>query len=463
MYTQAYFEDIQEQIAKELNSATSSIHIAVAWFTDKELFSQLCNKALNGINVELLLMDDEINRNSGIDFQSLIASHGKLWQIKTDGDTRLMHNKFCIIDSETIINGSYNWTKKAKHNHESITIIKESKDLAIQFLDEFNKLKKSYFGIEPKNLILDYNYLIIRLDTLKNAILLSDTEDINHQISKIRIAIENVKDDKISVVSDILKSALERRFTDAVKSINEFGIKLRSLIVFIDEELSALKLETLSLELQISSLENEKAEIEKLIHDFEIAYNKELGELISSILELRKEKFRKEAERDPSKKKEYEDAEKDFSDFNSNYQVIKNEKQFDLSESEKLELKQKYRQASKYCHPDVVAEQFKAEAGKVFIDLKNAYDKNDLATVNRILRDLEKNIFLSNSSDVSEKDVLKAILRNLKFKRSSLEKNVESLKTTDTYKTVSSIIDWADYFSSLQSKLTIEFKELKNE
>ena len=145
MHTQAYFENIQNQISKELFSAKSSIHIAVAWFSDKELFSLLCKKAKEGILVELLLMNDEINSSSGIDYQSLVASKGKLWQIKTDGDNRLMHNKFCVIDNETIINGSYNWTKKAKHNHESITIIKESPDLALQFLNEFRKLKKLYF------------------------------------------------------------------------------------------------------------------------------------------------------------------------------------------------------------------------------------------------------------------------------------------------------------------------------
>ena len=445
MYTQAYFENIQDQISIELLAAKTTIHIAVAWFTDIELFNRLCIKASEGICVELLLMDDEINRNSDIDYHKLENYSGKLWLIKADEDARLMHNKFCIIDNETIINGSYNWTKKAKHNHESITIIKESPDLALQFLDEFNKIKKSYFGIEQENLILDYNNLIIRLDNLKNAIILSDSEDINHQISKIRVAIKNVKDKNISVIPDILQSAIDRRFSDTVKSINEFSVKFRSLIVYFDEELSALKLETHSLELQISALENEKAEIEKLIHDFEIAYNNELGELISNILELRKEKLRKEAENDPTKKKEYEDAQRDFSDFNNNYQVIKNENQFDLSESERIELKQKYRQASKYCHPDVVAEQFKVEAGKVFIDLKNAYDRNDLEKVNRILHDLEKNTFLSNSSDVSEKDVLKVIIRNLRFKRSSLEKNVESLKTADIYKTISSIIDWTDY------------------
>ena len=38
MKTQAYFENIQEQILIELESARISVIIAVAWFTDKKLF-----------------------------------------------------------------------------------------------------------------------------------------------------------------------------------------------------------------------------------------------------------------------------------------------------------------------------------------------------------------------------------------------------------------------------------------
>jgi hypothetical protein len=460
MYTQAYFENIQEQISKELISAKTSIHIAVAWFTDKELFRQLCNKVSGGVGVELLLMDDEINQNSGIDYRTLIAPLGKLWLIKPDDDNRLMHNKFCIIDNETIINGSYNWTKKAKHNHESITIIKDSPDLALQFLDEFNKLKKTYFGIELENLILDYNKLIIRLDTLKNAILLSDNEDINQQISKIRIAIKNVKDDNIAVIPDILQSAIEHRFSDAVKLINDFSTKFRSLIIYLDEELSALKLEARALEIQISTLEDELIEIEKQIHDFEVAYNKELGELILRILDLRREKFRKTAEKDSSTKHLFEESEKDFNEFNSNYESVKLEKRIQLSDEDKSELKEKFRKASKLCHPDVVSDHFKEEAEKIFISLKEAYDNNDLEKIRSILYNLENGIFINKSIELKEKDKLKSLVVFLKHKRIELEQSIENLRKSGSYIEISSIDDLNSYLFEKKSCFLNELSKL---
>ena len=127
MQTQAYFEDIQHYIKKELNKASQSICIAVAWFTDAELFNILYEKATSGISVELIIMDDAINRRSGIDFNLLGNNKSKVWKIRSskNNDT-LMHNKFCVIDSSTIINGSYNWTKRAQQNYESITIITEA-------------------------------------------------------------------------------------------------------------------------------------------------------------------------------------------------------------------------------------------------------------------------------------------------------------------------------------------------
>jgi hypothetical protein len=38
MQTQAYFENIQQQLIIELEKAQQSIYIAVAWFTDGKLF-----------------------------------------------------------------------------------------------------------------------------------------------------------------------------------------------------------------------------------------------------------------------------------------------------------------------------------------------------------------------------------------------------------------------------------------
>ena len=62
METQAYFEDIQHYILKELRKARTSILVAVAWFTDKELYEVLCLKASDGVKVEVLITNDRINK-----------------------------------------------------------------------------------------------------------------------------------------------------------------------------------------------------------------------------------------------------------------------------------------------------------------------------------------------------------------------------------------------------------------
>lgn len=61
MQTQAYFEDIQPQIVKELQTAQHSIYVAVAWFTDQELYEIICRKAREQVTVSVLILNDEIN------------------------------------------------------------------------------------------------------------------------------------------------------------------------------------------------------------------------------------------------------------------------------------------------------------------------------------------------------------------------------------------------------------------
>ncbi len=117
MQTQAYFENIQEQIIKHLNNARYSVTIAVAWFTDKDIFDVLLKISNQKVKVQLLILSDDINLDSGIDYKLLNEAGGNVWLLPLKDN--LMHNKFCVIDENTVINGSYNWTNKAKYNHES--------------------------------------------------------------------------------------------------------------------------------------------------------------------------------------------------------------------------------------------------------------------------------------------------------------------------------------------------------
>ncbi|RHN33217.1 DUF1669 domain-containing protein [Collinsella sp. AF29-7AC] len=47
-----------------------------------------------------------------------------------------MHDKFCIIDFEYVMHGSYNWTKTAEHNDETLATAID-RDYVKKFSDEF--------------------------------------------------------------------------------------------------------------------------------------------------------------------------------------------------------------------------------------------------------------------------------------------------------------------------------------
>lgn len=137
--SEIYFEEIKSQIKEEISKAKYLIWVAVAWFTDKELYKLLVQKRIEGVNVQLLIIDDEINENSGLSF-------GKdFWVRKVPKKGQfenLMHHKFCIIDLRTVIHGTYNWTNKARFNNETIDI-ENGRENAEKFADEFIKLKTS--------------------------------------------------------------------------------------------------------------------------------------------------------------------------------------------------------------------------------------------------------------------------------------------------------------------------------
>ncbi len=140
-------------------------------------------------------------------------------------------------------------------------------------------------------------------------------------------------------------------------------------------------------------------ELEKLIHEFSVRYNKELGELLIEILNIRKRKA--------TNTHQHEQAEKDYNDFYSDYQATKNEKVIQLTEEEQRDLKDKYRKASKLCHPDVVAEQFKSLAHTIFTELNEAYEQNNLDRVCEILENLLGNKAFTTKADTeNEKENL---------------------------------------------------------
>jgi phosphatidylserine/phosphatidylglycerophosphate/cardiolipin synthase-like enzyme len=132
---EAHFQDIQDRILIALDNARVSIWLAMAWFTNVTLFNKLVEKSGQGIGVELVIFNDGVNRTHGVDFAQL--NHSLIRA--TRGGT--MHNKFCVIDNQIVITGSYNWTNNAEfRNDENITIERDPAQ-ATTYSEEFRRLK----------------------------------------------------------------------------------------------------------------------------------------------------------------------------------------------------------------------------------------------------------------------------------------------------------------------------------
>lgn len=131
-----YFKNIKNALLEQISNAQQEISVAVAWFTNHELFNALCEKLKEGKKVSICIINDEINnREDGLNFEYFISLGGKLYFGKND---ELMHHKFCIIDRKILFNGSYNWTYYAENrNRENIILFSNLPDVITEFEKEF--------------------------------------------------------------------------------------------------------------------------------------------------------------------------------------------------------------------------------------------------------------------------------------------------------------------------------------
>ena len=297
-----------------------------------------------------------------------------------------------------------------------------------------------------------------RLEVIRNLITLEDIEDIDLHIRKLK---STTSDERVISIVHSLES---KSYGEAAVLIEEIIIKSSQLTEYLDPEVQGLKIDLKGLEGKLAVLINQKAEITKLIHDFNHKYRTSLGELISELLKLKQEKLKKEIKAHPEKEAEYEEVKQDYENFEHTYKETKGYKLFELSDSDQINLKKLYRRASKLCHPDVVADELKNEAAEVFNKLNKAYEENNIKTVRDILEKLEQGEMLIPASDsLSDKKRLKHKIQEMRQQISAIIKDIEMLKQDETYQTIMKIQDWDKYFAEIKTQLESEVKIYKDE
>lgn len=131
------FSEIQNTIVQGIRDAKFLIWAAVAWFSNEAIYRELMAKKKQGLNIRLIISDEDANQKLLPQIQKafdvvVIPRHG--WN-----EYNRMHDKFCIIDLEYVMHGSYNWTPTANYNEETLATALD-REFVKKFADEFMRI-----------------------------------------------------------------------------------------------------------------------------------------------------------------------------------------------------------------------------------------------------------------------------------------------------------------------------------
>lgn len=132
-----FFDEIKETIIQGIRNSKYTIWVAVAWFTDNDIFEELLLRRKAGVNIRIITSDESSNRH----LIEKLESNFEVVRIPLKGNylSNRLHDKFCIIDFEFVMHGSYNWSKNARGNDETLATALD-RDFVRKFADEFMRL-----------------------------------------------------------------------------------------------------------------------------------------------------------------------------------------------------------------------------------------------------------------------------------------------------------------------------------
>jgi phosphatidylserine/phosphatidylglycerophosphate/cardiolipin synthase-like enzyme len=121
-------------IIKALAQARSVILVSAYSFTSKDLAQALLDAKKRHVKIKIILDKSQLSQRYSS--SSFFANQG--FDLRIDGKHAIFHNKIMIIDDNTVITGSFNFTKAAEtKNAENLLIIRDNPALARLYTQNF--------------------------------------------------------------------------------------------------------------------------------------------------------------------------------------------------------------------------------------------------------------------------------------------------------------------------------------
>jgi len=136
-----------DSIIRELNKAQSTVLIQAYSFTSAPIAKALLNAHKRGVKIEVIL--DKSQKTDKYSSATFFYNSGI--PVKIDAQHAIAHNKVMVIDGETVITGSFNFTKAAEENNAENLLVIRDKRLAERYIknwEEHEKHSEVYAGRE---------------------------------------------------------------------------------------------------------------------------------------------------------------------------------------------------------------------------------------------------------------------------------------------------------------------------
>jgi len=133
-------DGVTDQIVDEIGQARESIVFKAYSFTSDPIAEAINERAAEGVTVRGVFDESQNASNRGGEYETL-KSMG--YDVKLDGISGLQHSKVIIIDGETVITGSFNFSAAAENSNDENILIIHDAAIAGQYLRAFEPVYSS--------------------------------------------------------------------------------------------------------------------------------------------------------------------------------------------------------------------------------------------------------------------------------------------------------------------------------
>ncbi len=139
MTVENYFspkDGVADHVVERVQDAQKSIKFLTFSYTSDPIGKAMIERHDAGVTVQGVF-EKRNARGIGSEYERL-QEEGM--DVHRDGNCYTMHHKVIIIDDETVITGSYNYTQRAEDTNDENLLIIDDRALASRYLEEFNRV-----------------------------------------------------------------------------------------------------------------------------------------------------------------------------------------------------------------------------------------------------------------------------------------------------------------------------------